>query len=183
MRCRPVGTSVGLVATGQERGEADLGQRVLEALRAAGQTVSCAESLTGGELAALLSGTPGASATFVGGVVSYATRVKRDVLHVTAERVISAECAEQMAAGVRALVGSDWSLATTGVAGPDTQEDRPAGTVYVGLAGPTGVRSRLLHLDGDRASIRAATCRDAVGLLLEALEETGPGEAGERGRG
>ena len=148
----------------------DLGERVLVALRGAGQTVASAESLTGGELAALLSGTPGASATCVGGVVSYATTVKRDVLRVTAERVISAECAEQMATGVRDLVGADWALSTTGVAGPDTQEDQPAGTVYVGLAGPAGVRSRLLHLEGDRATIRAATCRDAVVLLLEGLE-------------
>lgn len=154
----------------QRPGARDLGAQVVEVLRAAGQTVACAESLTGGELAVLLSATPGASATFVGGVVSYATAVKRDVLHVTSDRVISAECAEQMAAGVRELLGSDWALSTTGVAGPDTQEDQPPGTVYVGLAGPTGTRSRLLHLDGDRARIRAATCRDAVRLLLEELD-------------
>lgn len=170
MRCRPATTSVGVVSTGQELGEGDLGVRVLEALRTVGETVACAESLTGGELAALLSGAPGASTVFVGGVVSYATVVKRDVLHVTSERVISAECAEQMATGVRALLGADWALATTGVAGPDTQEDQPPGTVYVGLAGPTGIRSRLLHLGGDRARIRAGTCRDAVRLLLEQLE-------------
>jgi nicotinamide-nucleotide amidase len=167
VRCRPAGTSVCVVPDGKEQ---DLGRSVLEALRAVGQTVACAESLTGGELAALLSGTPGASATFVGGVVSYATAVKRHVLHVTSERVISAECAEQMATGVRDLLAADWALSTTGVAGPDTQEDQPAGTVHVGLAGPTGVRSRLLHLDGDRAGIRAATCRAAARLLLEELE-------------
>jgi nicotinamide-nucleotide amidase len=158
------------VSVAQERGSRDLGVLVLEALRAVGQTVASAESLTGGELAALLSGTPGASATFVGGVVSYATSVKRDVLHVTSARVISSECAEQMASGVRRLLGADWALATTGVAGPDTQEDQPAGTVYVALAGPAGVSSRLLHLGGDRATVRAATCRAAAGLLLEALD-------------
>ncbi len=113
-----------------------------------GETVGCAESLTGGELAALLSGTPGASATFVGGVISYATRVKREVLGVTAERVVSADCATQMAQGVRELLGVDWALSTTGVAGPDRQEGQAVGTVYVGMAGPWGVRSARLGARG-----------------------------------
>ena len=67
------------------------------ALLGRNESVGCAESLTGGELAACLSSTPGASATFTGAVVSYASKVKRDVLGVTAEKVVSAECAEQMA--------------------------------------------------------------------------------------
>jgi nicotinamide-nucleotide amidase len=170
-----VGTSVGVVSDGQDQVAQALGVRVLEALRASGQTVACAESLTGGELAALLSGTPGASSTFVGGVVSYATAVKRRVLHVTTEQVISARCAEQMATGARDLLDSDWALATTGVAGPDRQEDQPPGTVYVGLAGPSGVSHRRLHLEGDRTMIRAETCRRAAELLLEELEERADG--------
>ena len=105
------------------------------ALQGRSETVGCAESLTGGELAAWLSSTPGASATFTGGVVSYASEVKRDVLGVTAERVVSADCAEQMATGVRQLLGVDWALSTTGVAGPDEQEGQAVGTVYVGIAG------------------------------------------------
>jgi PncC family amidohydrolase len=140
------------------------------ALASRGQTVGCAESLTGGELAARLSGTPGASATFVGGVVSYATRVKRDLLAVSAERVVSAECAEQMALGARTLLGVDWAVSTTGVAGPDGQEDQAVGTVYVGVAGPQGVRSVRLELSGhqsaDRATIRSAACAAALDLLL-----------------
>jgi nicotinamide-nucleotide amidase len=135
-------------------------------LLARGETVGCAESLTGGELAALLSGTPGASSTFVGGVVTYATRIKREVLGVTAERVVSADCATQMAAGVRTLLGVDWALATTGVAGPDRQEGQAVGTVYVGLAGPWGVRSARLALEGDRATIRSETCTAALRQLL-----------------
>lgn len=136
------------------------------ALRDRGETVACAESLTGGELAALLSATPGASLTFVGGVVSYATAVKRDLLGVRAERVISAECAEQMAAGVRALLGADWALATTGVAGPDRQEGQPVGTVFVAIAGSEAVRSVQLELDGDRTAIRAGTCRRVLEELI-----------------
>ena len=136
------------------------------ALLGRGERVGCAESLTGGELAARLSGTPGASATFTGGVVSYATEVKRDLLGVISERVVSADCAEQMATGVRTLLGVDWALSTTGVAGPDQQEGQPVGTVYVGIAGPLGVRSVRLALDGNRAEIRQAACVAAVELLL-----------------
>ena len=144
----------------------DLAARLHAALRAADASVGVAESLTGGELAALLSSTPGASATFVGGVVSYATDVKRRVLGVTAERVISGECAEQMAAGARRVLAADWALATTGVAGPDLQEDQPPGTVFLGLSGPHGSSSREYRLSGDRAGIRAASCVAAVELLL-----------------
>lgn len=133
------------------------------------ESVACAESLTGGELAALLSSTPGASATFVGGVVSYATEVKRKVLGVTSENVVTAECAQQMASGVRDLMGVDWALSTTGVAGPDGQEGQPVGTVYVGLAGPQRVGAIRLALEGDRVAIRTATCTAALELLLVEL--------------
>jgi nicotinamide-nucleotide amidase len=141
------------------------------ALLGRGERVGCAESLTGGELAARLSGTPGASATFTGGVVSYATEVKRNLLGVTAPTVVSADCAEQMATGARALLGVDWALSTTGVAGPDQQEGQPVGTVYVGIAGPLGARSVRLALDGDRAEIRRAACAAAVELLLAEVSD------------
>lgn len=136
-------------------------------LVARGETLACAESLTGGELAAVLSRTPGASAVFRGGVVSYATQVKRDVLGVTAPYVISADCASQMAAGVRALLKADWGVSTTGVAGPDSQEDQPVGTVFIGVAGPTGVTTTRHVFSGNRAQIRAA----AVAAALDALQK------------
>lgn len=134
-----------------------------------GETVGCAESLTGGGLADLLSSTPGASATFVGGVTSYATRVKRDLLGVTAAQVVSADCAAQMAAGVRALLRVDWALSTTGVAGPEKQDDKPVGTVYVGLAGPRGVQVHRFSLDGDRGAIRRQACQAALEALSDEL--------------
>src|SRR3954468_13703658 len=136
------------------------------ALLASGQSVGCAESLTGGQLAALLSATPGASGTFVGGVVTYATELKRRLLGVTADQVVSGECAVQMATGARRLLGVDWALSTTGVAGPDLQEDQPAGTVFLGLAGPDSARFVRLSLEGDRAAIRSGACAGAVDLLL-----------------
>lgn len=147
----------------------DLAARLHQELLGRDETVACAESITGGGLADLLSGTPGASATYVGGVVSYATRVKRDLLGVTAAQVVSADCAAQLAAGVRALLASDWAVSTTGVAGPDRQDDQPVGTVYVGVAGPAGVVVHRLSLDGDRRAIRAGACREAVQALLDAV--------------
>lgn len=139
------------------------------ALLGRGERVGCAESLTGGELAAWLSSTAGASATFTGAVVSYATEVKRDLLGVTAERLVSADCAEQMALGARRLLGTTWALATTGVAGPDEQEGQPVGTVFIAIAGPRGAWSVRLALAGDRVGIRRASCAAAVELLLSEL--------------
>ncbi len=151
----------------------ELAARLHEELLGRGETVACAESVTGGGLADLLSGTPGASATFVGGVVSYATRVKRSVLGVTAAQVVSADCASQLALGVRDLLDADWAVSTTGVAGPDKQDDKPVGTVYVGVAGPRGVQVHRLSLPGDRSQIRADAARAAVQALVDELGPSG----------
>ena len=146
-----------------------LAARVHQALLARGETVGCAESLTGGGLADLLSGTPGASATFAGSVTGYATRVKRELLGVTAAQVVSADCASQMAAGVRDLLAVDWALSTTGVAGPTKQDDKAVGTVYVGVAGPMGVQVHRFSFDGDRVAIRRQACQAAVRALADEL--------------
>ena len=149
---------------------------VLESLVARGETLATAESLTGGLLASAITDVPGASRAFVGSVVSYATRVKVAVLDVPAEvvdrhGVVSEECALAMARGVRRRLDATWGVATTGVAGPDSQEGRPVGTVWVAVAGPDVVRARLLALEGDRRAIREATCEAAVSLLLDLLRE------------
>jgi PncC family amidohydrolase len=149
---------------------------VLESLARRGETVATAESLTGGLLSALLTDVPGASRSFVGGVVSYATRVKVSVLDVppdVVERhgVVSEECAVAMARGVRRRLDATWGVATTGVAGPDTQEGRSVGTVWVAVAGPERVAARQLALDGDRRAIREATCGAALSLLQDLLRE------------
>lgn len=147
----------------------DVAAAIHRSLLTRGETVGCAESLTGGALADLLSGTPGASATFVGGLVSYATRIKREVLGVTAAQVVSADCASQMARGAQRLLGVDWALATTGVAGPEKQDDKAVGTVYVAVAGPVGVAVHRLSLDGDRDAIRAGACAAALEALADDL--------------
>ena len=143
---------------------------VLESLAERGETLATAESLTGGMLAARLTDVPGASRSFVGGVVSYATRVKVALLDVPEDLVaqhgvISRECALAMAHGVRARLDATWGAATTGVAGPDEQEGQPVGTVWVAVAGPDRSEALRLTLDGDRAAVRHASCDAALSVL------------------
>ncbi len=137
-----------------------------------GATIATAESLTGGALGDLLSAAPGASDAYVGGVVSYATRVKQQLLGVgddivAGHGVVSAACAEQMARGVRELLGADFAVSTTGVAGPTRQEGKPVGLVFVGVADAQGALSRELHLDGERTEIRERAVLEAVRAALE----------------
>ncbi|MFT4264053.1 MAG: CinA family protein [Nocardioides sp.] len=150
--------------------------RLHDSLRACGASLSTAESLTGGRLAKLLTDVPGSSQTYAGGAVTYWTALKVDLLGVPAELVeehgvVSAECAGAMAAGIRSATGTTYGLATTGVAGPDTQEGKPVGTVFVGVAGPDGTRATRLSLTGGRAAIQDAACAAALRLLLDRLPE------------
>lgn len=157
-------------------------QDLVSRLAARGATVATAESLTGGRLAVVFTSVPGSSACFVGGAVTYATEAKVRVLGVDASIIeaygaVSAECASEMAAGARALLGSTYALATTGVAGPESQEGHPPGHVWVACAGPEGVETRLLTLDGDRATIQDDSCRGALSVLDDMLrtEDSGLG--------
>jgi nicotinamide-nucleotide amidase len=143
---------------------------LLDVLRAQGWTLATAESLTGGQLAATIVDVPGASRSMRGGVVAYATDVKHTVLGVDADLLaahgaVHPEVARQMAERVRAVVGADVGLATTGVAGPDQQDGFSPGTVHVAVATPRETVVRTLALAGDRAAIRTATC---VAVLREA---------------
>lgn len=153
---------------------------IVATLSARGETLVTAESLTGGQLAARITAVPGASACFVGGVVAYATEAKVSVLGVSPSIIeeygaVSAECAAAMASGVRGLLDTTYSLAATGVAGPDSQEGHPAGHVWVACAGPDRVETRLLSLAGDRAAIQSATCRDALSVLDGMLRQEDSG--------
>ncbi len=148
----------------------ELAGAVLRDLEERGRTLATAESLTGGGLGSLLTSVPGASRVYVGGVITYATRLKVELLQVPLEvvqgdGVVSAACARAMAAGVRTVLGADVGLATTGVAGPDLQEGRPAGTVFVAVADAGGDAVRALRVPGDRVEVRAA----ATGAALELL--------------
>ncbi len=142
---------------------------VLDLCRRRGLTLAVAESVTGGLVAGRLTGVPGASDVFRGGVVSYATDVKQALLGVGDGPVVSGSAARQMAHGVRELLGSDVGLALTGVAGPAEQDGRPAGTLYVGLVGPGFDEVRELRLPGLREQMRQFSVITALGLLRPLL--------------
>jgi nicotinamide-nucleotide amidase len=145
-------------------------------LAARQQSIAVAESLTGGLLAGALTDVPGASAVFLGGVVAYATELKAVLLGVdravlAAQGAVSAEVAEAMATGVRDRLGASVGAATTGVAGPDPAEGKPAGTVYIAASAGDKTRVRQLALSGSRAAIRAETVREALRLILVTVRE------------
>ncbi|MFJ8135821.1 CinA family protein [Streptomyces sp. NPDC096013] len=161
---------------------------VVRLLTVSGATLAVAESLTGGLVAAEITSVPGASKAFRGSVTAYATELKHQLLGVDAtllsERgAVDAQVAAQMAAGVRKALGADWGIATTGVAGPEPQDGRPVGTVFVAVDGPFGPDSgaagggkvAALRLNGGRAEIRMESVRSVLALLLERLvsEQTG----------
>lgn len=133
--------------------------RIAEILKAKSETLSAAESCTGGYISHLVTMVSGSSSYYLGSVTSYAIKIKERVLGVPAETidkngVVSSEVAAAMAEGVRALTGSTWSVATTGLAeGGD--ERYPEGTVWIGVSGPNGTKTRIYHCDlGRKANIR-----------------------------
>ena len=153
---------------------------VIALLTERGETVAVAESLTGGLVTAALTSIPGASACVIGGVTAYATAMKAAILGVPAALLdemgpVDPGVAGRMADGVRRLMGTDWGLSTTGVAGPTWQGEQPPGTVYIAVSGPAGTTVRRLDLAGDRAQIRAATVVGVLTLLAEAVAAA-PGE-------
>ena len=127
---------------------------VLDLLRDRGLTLAVAESVTGGMVAARLTSVPGASDVIRGGVVSYASEVKFDLLGVSEGPVVTPDAARAMAEGVRRRLGADVGISTTGVAGPAEQEGQRVGTVHLGLALGDRIESQTTHLPGDRARVR-----------------------------
>jgi nicotinamide-nucleotide amidase len=152
-------------------------------LVSSGRTIACAESLTGGLLAATLVDVPGASNAFLGGIVAYATELKRALVDVDARLLeqrgpVDPAVAEQLADHVRNLCAvdgraADLGIGTTGVAGPDPQDGHPPGTVFIGVASARGVRSVALRLPGDRSSVRRATVARAIAEAMSELDAIG----------
>lgn len=146
---------------------------LVTSLAARRQTVACAESLTGGLLAAVLTSVPGASAVIRGGIVCYATDLKASLVGVDPVLLnergpVDPAVAQQLAAGVRERCGATFGLGLTGVAGPDWQGGRPPGTVYVALAGRDDTVVQQVDPPAGEASrdeVRAAAVRTAVALL------------------
>ena len=152
------------------------GVALLAALGARNETISVAESCTGGGVGALLTDVPGASEAFVGGVIAYGNSVKETLLGVPgavldAHGAVSEETAEAMAEGARRLTGSDWGVAITGIAGPGGgTEDKPVGRVWISVAGERAADTRMLDLRGDRAWIRRRAALAAMHLSRETIE-------------
>ncbi len=143
-------------------------------LKEKGKTVSTAESCTGGYIAHLLTSIAGSSNYFSGSVVSYTNEVKVNQLAVSEKEIekygaVSQQVVEQMAIGVRDLLKTDYSIATSGIAGPDGGTDeKPVGTVWIAIAGPEGVKSKLFHFGEHRGrNIRRSALMAMNMLRLE----------------
>lgn len=148
---------------------------VLTALRTRGETLATAESLTGGLIGHQLTSVPGASDSYVGGAISYATRLKASLVGVAESTLtelgpVAAQTAAEMALGIAERCAADWGLATTGVAGPKPQDGHPVGQVFVAVTrrgGPARTAELILH--GDRLTIREQSATAALRLLAEVL--------------
>lgn len=153
---------------------------LLSTLGEKGLHLAVAESLTGGLLTSAFVDIPGASKVLLGSIVAYQTELKHQLLGVSRpllqeQGAVDAEVVAQMASGIRVKLanksGIDEALvvgvATTGVAGPDAQDGKPAGTVFIGISGPTGDFVYPLDLPGSRSEIRTASVAAAVDALWE----------------
>jgi nicotinamide-nucleotide amidase len=160
---------IGASVYGQD--EDSLEAVVVRALTERRQTLTVAESCTGGRLASRITDVAGASAVFVGGAVTYSNALKQRLLGVGADTLaehgaVSEPVAQAMANGARERFGADYALAITGIAGPaGGTEAKPVGTVFIGLATPNGTRVRPFVNRFDRETFKAVTTQQALELL------------------
>lgn len=140
------------------------------------KTVTAAESLTAGQFQATIGNVAGVSTVFPGGFVTYSAETKASLLGIAPDYLatygtVSRECGEAMAMAARDKLGTDYALSFTGVAGPDSLEGQPAGTVWLALASASGVQSRLYHFTRDRAYVRHSAVMAGLDLLRRDLLE------------
>lgn len=147
-----------------------------EILKATGKTLSTAESCTGGMISSLVTSVPGSSEYFLGSVTSYANSVKENVLGVSPKIIeeygaVSSECVSAMAEGVRRLTGSDYSVATSGIAGPGGGSDqKPVGTVWIGVSSHMGTETFSLRFNSDRKRNIERFSSSALHILLKKIK-------------
>jgi len=186
-RCQGAAEAESLLAELSSQIEALLGDKIyskdgapLEAvigdlLRARSATLSVAESCTGGLLAEQITSIAGSSDYFVGGFLVYTDRMKSTLLGVEPQLLqehtaVSEPAAQAMALGARQRTGATYALSVTGIAGPaGGTEATPAGTVFIGVAGPDACRTHRFRFLGDRARIRALAAQTALDLLRRSL--------------
>lgn len=158
----------------------ELAAKVIATLRDRSVNLAVAESLTGGLLSATLTTVPGASQVFLGGVISYATRLKTELLDIPARTiadhtVISEEVAIGMAVGLQRRANADWVIAATGVAGPDGQDGHEPGEVWICVLGPSIASTpqfcqvERFDFEGDRDAVRVQTVDAACRMLLRVV--------------
>lgn len=148
-------------------------QSIIETLTSRGQSLAVAESLTGGGLGFALTQVPGASAVFLGGIISYTTDVKVRELGVGQSvidqyKVVSEEVAIEMAEGAKNKFATTWAISTTGVAGPGDYQGVREGTVWIAIRGPIN-QSLTLTLDGGRDGVRQGAISSAIGTFARIL--------------
>jgi len=151
---------------------------IIEGLKARGETVSVAESLTGGGLGHALTQIPGASEVFIGGIIAYTADVKVNFLGVPRATideftVVSEEVAIAMAEGARVKIGTTWAISTTGIAGPGDYMGIREGTVWIAIAGPI-TQTLQLTLDGGRDGVRQGAISSAIGNFARILSTSTP---------
>jgi nicotinamide-nucleotide amidase len=149
---------------------------IIASLKARGETVSVAESLTGGGLGQALTAIPGASEVFIGGIIAYTSDVKVNFLGVSQSTideftVVSEEVAIAMAEGARAKFGTTWAISTTGIAGPGDYMGIREGTVWIAIGGPIS-QTLQLTLDGGRDGVRQGAISSAIGNFARILSST-----------
>jgi len=152
-------------------------QRLLSLLHDSHQTLSVAESVTGGAIAKAITDVPGSSSVFLGGLITYATDSKVALLGIPRELidrhgVVSEEVAIEMARSVRERLGSTWGVATTGVAGPGPHHGVPAGQVWIAISGPSEATERLSLGDIGRDHVRDGAVTGALALLGRILGDS-----------
>ncbi len=149
----------------------NLGLVIGRLLKESSRTLAVAESCTGGKIAHFITSNPGSSAYFKGGVVAYSNEIKNNLLDVSSEIIetfgaVSQQVAEAMAKGAQKVLNSDYSVATTGIAGPDGgTEEKPVGTVWIAVAGPSGIISKKYIFRHNRERNIIRTTHTALNML------------------
>ncbi len=151
-----------------------LSSAIVESLKSKGESLSIAESITGGALTSEIVSVPGASHILRGSIVAYSVEIKMRELSVPQELidragVVSEEVALAMADGIRARMNTTWSIASTGVAGPGPHHGIAAGTVWLAIVGPDTRETVKLALEGDRETVRRGAVESALGVFTRIL--------------
>jgi nicotinamide-nucleotide amidase len=154
-----------------------LSETIVKTLTLRGETISTAESITGGLIGGAITGVPGSSEVFLGGVISYSNQMKKDELGITAADikkvgVVSEAIAVAMALAIQKRTKSTWAISSTGVAGPGPIDGIPAGTVWIAIAGPKIAQGIELSIAGKREIVRLGAVESALGAFERILSAT-----------